>query len=173
VRLESSAQTVEAGRRLGSLLTAGDLVILDGPLGAGKTTLTRGIGEGMGVRGPVTSPTFVIARVHPSDAEQGTPLVHVDAYRVESVDDLESLDLDGSTEDSATVVEWGVGRVESLASSYLTIRLGRDDGAHALPDVNGVSTATEDIRTLSWSVTGTGWDERLAALTTHLGPQRV
>lgn len=172
MRLESSGHTVEVGRLLGSLLAAGDLVILDGPLGAGKTTLTRGIGEGMGVRGPVTSPTFVIARVHSADGAQGTPLVHVDAYRVESVDDLESLDLDGSTEDSATVVEWGAGRVESLASSYLTIELCRDDDAHAPPDANGSGTDMEDIRTLSWSVTGTGWDERLAELTTHLGPQR-
>lgn len=172
MRLESSSQTVEVGRLLGSLLAAGDLVILDGPLGAGKTTLTRGIGEGMGVRGPVTSPTFVIARVHPADSLGGTTLVHVDAYRVESVDDLESLDLDGSIEDSATVVEWGVGRVEALASSYLTVELRRDDVATARDAVEE-GLGVQDVRTLRWSVAGPGWDDRLAALTTLLGSQRV
>jgi len=171
VRIESSSHTVEVGRRIGSLLTAGDLIILDGPLGSGKTTLTRGIGGGMGVRGPVTSPTFVIARVHQPGGEGLTPLVHVDAYRVDSVDDLESLDLDGSTEDSATVVEWGVGRVESLTSSYLTITLRRDDVEAAHEDVD-TEVDPEEIRTLSWSVVGDGWDQRLAALTTLLGPQQ-
>ena len=170
MRLESSRHTVDVGRQLGSLLTAGDLVILDGPLGSGKTTLTRGIGEGMGVQGTVTSPTFVIARVHPSAAGT-TPLVHVDAYRVGSVDDLESLDLDESVESSATVVEWGTDRVEQLASSYLTIELRRDDAADGgTATTEGLGDA-EDIRTLNWRATGSGWDDRRSALTALLGSQ--
>ncbi len=158
MRLESSDHTVEQGRWLGAILRAGDLVILDGPLGAGKTTFTRGIGQGMAVKGPVTSPTFVISRVHPPTAA-GVPLVHVDAYRVGSVDDLESLDLDATFEESATVVEWGVGRVEELANSHLTIELGR-----------GV---TDDLRSLHWQVSGTGWDDRIKDLTAQFGAQQV
>jgi tRNA threonylcarbamoyladenosine biosynthesis protein TsaE len=173
VRLESSGQTVDVGRYLGALLRAGDVVLLDGPLGSGKTTLARGIGEGMGVRGPVTSPTFVIARVHQADAAVGatTPLVHVDAYRVGSVDDLESLDLDESMEDSATVVEWGTGRVEGLASSYLTIALRRDVHAVGAGELTSGEIDSDDVRTLNWWVVGSGWDERVPLLTSRLGPQ--
>ena len=87
---------------------AGDLVILSGDLGAGKTTLTQGIGAGLGVRGEITSPTFVIARVHPS-LVGGPPLVHVDAYRLGGIDELDDLDLDTSLDDAVTVVEWGEG----------------------------------------------------------------
>jgi tRNA threonylcarbamoyladenosine biosynthesis protein TsaE len=110
------------GRRLAALLRAGDLVVLTGPLGAGKTTLVQGIGEGLGVRGPVTSPTFVIARVHPS-ADGGPDLVHADAYRLGSRAEVDDLDLDADAGRSVTVVEWGEGLVEDLADSHLEVTI--------------------------------------------------
>jgi tRNA threonylcarbamoyladenosine biosynthesis protein TsaE len=115
------------GARLAGLLQAGDLVLLSGDLGAGKTTLTRGLGAALGVRGAVTSPTFVIARVHPAGAEAagGLPLVHVDAYRLHDLAEVDDLDLDASVAESVTVVEWGVGRVEGLADSRLEVVLHR------------------------------------------------
>ena len=101
------------GVRLGNVLRAGDLAILTGPLGAGKTTLTRGLGEGLGVRGPVQSPTFVLARTHPS-LVGGPPLVHVDAYRLAGADELDDLDLD--FEGSVVVAEWGAGMLDEHGS---------------------------------------------------------
>lgn len=109
------------GVRLGRALAAGDLVILTGPLGAGKTTLTRGIGEGLGVRGPVQSPTFVIARTHPS-LVGGAPLVHVDAYRLADASEVEDLDLD--FDGSVVVAEWGAGLVDAR-DSWLEIVIER------------------------------------------------
>ncbi|MDP3889906.1 tRNA (adenosine(37)-N6)-threonylcarbamoyltransferase complex ATPase subunit type 1 TsaE, partial [Nocardioides sp.] len=108
----------DLGRSLATDLRAGDLVVLSGGLGAGKTTLTQGLGEGLGVRGGVTSPTFVIARVHPSLVD-GPALVHVDAYRLGGVEELDDLDLDTSLEEAVTVVEWGEGVAEVLADSRL------------------------------------------------------
>jgi tRNA threonylcarbamoyladenosine biosynthesis protein TsaE len=113
------------GRRLAPLLRAGDLVVLSGGLGAGKTTLTQGIGEGLRVRGAVTSPTFVIARVHPPLDGAELPLVHVDAYRLGGVAEVDDLDLDASLEDSVTVVEWGGGLVEQLTENALEIEIDR------------------------------------------------
>jgi tRNA threonylcarbamoyladenosine biosynthesis protein TsaE len=123
----------ELGRRLASVLTAGDLVILTGGLGAGKTTLTQGIGDGLRVRGPITSPTFVIARVHPplaasaaggnGAAGPGPALVHADAYRLGSVLELDDLDLDTDTASSVTVVEWGEGLAEGLSADRLEITI--------------------------------------------------
>src|SRR3954454_6128625 len=113
------------GRRLAGLRRAGDLVVLTGGLGAGKTTLTQGIGDGLGVRGPVTSPTFVIARVHPS-VVGGPALVHVDAYRLDGALELDDLDLDASVEDSVTVVEWGHGLAEDLSEDRLEVVLEVD-----------------------------------------------
>jgi tRNA threonylcarbamoyladenosine biosynthesis protein TsaE len=115
------------GRELAGLLRRGDLVLLSGDLGAGKTTLTKGIGEGLGVRGEVTSPTFVIARVHPS-LTQGPPLVHVDAYRLGGITELDDLDLDADLADAVTVVEWGEGVAEALADERLELRLVRSVG---------------------------------------------
>jgi tRNA threonylcarbamoyladenosine biosynthesis protein TsaE len=123
----------ELGERLSALLRAGDLVVLAGDLGAGKTTLTQGIGAGLGVRGPITSPTFVIARVHPSQVG-GPPLVHVDAYRLGSIAEVDDLDLDADLEEAVTVVEWGEGLVEGLASDRLEVRLVRPHGGPAGPD---------------------------------------
>ncbi len=110
------------GRRLAGLLQAGDLVILSGALGAGKTTLVQGIGEGLGVRGPVTSPTFVIARVHPSETG-GPDLVHADAYRLGSPAEVDDLDLDATVDSSVTVIEWGGGLAEGLAADRLEVAI--------------------------------------------------
>ncbi|MEO6997976.1 MAG: tRNA (adenosine(37)-N6)-threonylcarbamoyltransferase complex ATPase subunit type 1 TsaE [Terracoccus sp.] len=114
------------GRRLGPLLRGGDVLVLTGDLGAGKTTLTQAIGEGLGVRGPITSPTFVIARLHPS-LVGGPDLVHVDAYRLGSAVELDDLDLDADLDHSVTVVEWGAGLAEQLSQERLEIIL-RGDG---------------------------------------------
>ena len=118
----------DLGRRLAALLRAGDLVILAGPLGAGKTTLVQGIGAGLGVRGPVTSPTFVIARVHPVVAGPGPALVHADAYRLGSIGEVDDLDLDTDAASAVTVVEWGSGLAEGLAEDRLEISIEPDSG---------------------------------------------
>jgi tRNA threonylcarbamoyladenosine biosynthesis protein TsaE len=141
--LPTPADTQGLGRALAGLLRPGDLVVLVGPLGAGKTALTQGIGVGLGVREPVTSPTFVIARVHRSER---IPLVHVDAYRLGSVADVDDLDLDVTVADSVTVVEWGQGLVEQLADEHLEVRLHRRE---------------DDVRTAVLVPHGPGWDERL------------
>lgn len=126
VALPTAEDTRAWGELLGAVLRAGDLVVLTGDLGAGKTTLTQGIAEGLGVRGPVTSPTFVIARVHPS-LVGGPALVHVDAYRLGGLAELDDLDLDTSLEDSVTIVEWGHGLAEGLSEDRLEITLRGDD----------------------------------------------
>ncbi|MEV8455198.1 tRNA (adenosine(37)-N6)-threonylcarbamoyltransferase complex ATPase subunit type 1 TsaE [Streptomyces sp. NPDC052095] len=126
--VESPEQMRELGRRIAAVLRPGDLVMLSGELGAGKTTLTRGLGEGLGVRGAVTSPTFVIARVHPS-LTGGPALVHVDAYRLGGgLDEMEDLDLDVSLPDSVVVVEWGDGKVEELSEDRLRVVIERAVG---------------------------------------------
>jgi len=120
--VDTAAQMQDLGRRLASLLHAGDLIVLTGPLGAGKTTLAQGIGSGLGVRGQVTSPTFVIARVHPS-LSGGPELVHADAYRLGSRAEVDDLDLDADLDTAVTVVEWGEGLVEDLADSFLAVTI--------------------------------------------------
>ncbi|MHA6801280.1 tRNA (adenosine(37)-N6)-threonylcarbamoyltransferase complex ATPase subunit type 1 TsaE [Bounagaea algeriensis] len=125
LELSTEDETWEFGRDLGARLRAGDLVLLDGPLGAGKTVLTRGIAAGMGVRGPITSPTFVIARVHDPESGAGPSLVHVDAYRLSSLDEVDDLDLDTDLTEAAVVVEWGEGMAERLADSHLLVRIQR------------------------------------------------
>jgi tRNA threonylcarbamoyladenosine biosynthesis protein TsaE len=121
------------GQRLAGLLRPGDLVVLSGPLGAGKTTLVQGIGQGLNVRGPVTSPTFVIARVHPP-LGGGPALVHADAYRLANPAEVDDLDLDADVSSSVTVVEWGEGLVEGLAADRLevTIAISRDGATGSL-----------------------------------------
>jgi len=121
-RLRTVDDTRAWGARLGALLQAGDLLVLTGDLGAGKTTLTQGIADGLGVRGPVTSPTYVIARVHPS-VSGGPDLVHVDAYRLGGLAELDDLDLDASLESAVTIVEWGQGVAERLSEGYLEVTL--------------------------------------------------
>lgn len=122
VDVATAEETREFGRRLAQQLRAGDLVVISGGLGAGKTTLTQGIGLGLGVRGAITSPTFVIARVHPSTSG-GPPLVHVDAYRIASLAEIDDLDLDASLDESVTVIEWGEGKVEQLSADRLEVVL--------------------------------------------------
>lgn len=112
----------ELAGRLSTLVRPGDLLVLSGDLGAGKTTFTQGLGAGMQVRGPITSPTFVIARSHPS-LIGGTPLVHVDAYRLGGAAEIDDIDLDATTDESVTVVEWGDGLAEQLADSWLHVRI--------------------------------------------------
>jgi tRNA threonylcarbamoyladenosine biosynthesis protein TsaE len=134
LRIATDAAMRDLGRDLASWLRAGDVVILTGPLGAGKTTLVQGIGEGLGVRGPVTSPTFVIARVHPPLAGSGPSLVHADAYRLGSISEVDDLDLDADVASAVTVVEWGEGLAEGLAADRLEISIqpGRDGEARTV-----------------------------------------
>lgn len=129
------------GARLAGMLRAGDLVLLTGPLGAGKTTLVQGLGEALGVRGMITSPTFVIARVHPS-LTGGPGLVHVDAYRLGGLAEMDDLDLD--PDGSVTVVEWGEGVAEGLSTDRLEITIGFAP-AHAGRDQEGAEPRTVRI----------------------------
>ncbi len=130
LRVATAEDMRALGRSLADSLQAGDLVLLTGDLGAGKTTLTQGIGTGLGVRGPIASPTFVIARAHPSTVA-GPALVHVDAYRLGSWDELEDLDLEASLDDVVTVVEWGTGLAEGLAERRLEVEIARTHGGDA------------------------------------------
>jgi len=150
---------VALGRRLAAQLRPGDLVVLNGDLGAGKTTLVQGIGAGLGVRGPVTSPTFVIARVHPSLAG-GPALVHADAYRLASPAEVDDLDLDASLETSVTVVEWGGGLVEGLAADRLevSIALAAPGGGPAGPGgAVGGAGPDQEPRTVRLEGHGARW----------------
>jgi len=133
IHLADSSATRAWGHAVAAHVRAGDLVVLTGELGAGKTTLTRGIGEALDVRGPITSPTFVIARRHPSN-RVGPALVHVDAYRLGSSADIDDLDLE--LDDAVTVVEWGAGRVEHLADSWLLVEL-REQGDGRQASIRG------------------------------------
>ncbi|HET6154691.1 MAG TPA: tRNA (adenosine(37)-N6)-threonylcarbamoyltransferase complex ATPase subunit type 1 TsaE [Marmoricola sp.] len=139
--LPTPEDTQRAGHALGSLLHAGDLVILTGDLGAGKTTFTQGLGDGLGVRGPITSPTFVISRVHPS-LVGGPGLIHVDAYRLGDAAELDDLDLDTDVDEAVTVVEWGSGLAEALSNDRLELALTR---------------AADDVRTLTITPVGGRW----------------
>jgi tRNA threonylcarbamoyladenosine biosynthesis protein TsaE len=149
IRLSTVDDTREFGRRLAAVLRPGDLVLLAGPLGAGKTALAQGIGAGLGVRGDVTSPTFVIARVHRGPV----PMVHADAYRLGDRPDprleIDDLDLDASADDAVTVVEWGDGLVEHLNDAYLQVRIDRRD---------------DDIRVVDLVPHGGDWAARLESL---------
>ena len=148
LRIATDGDMRDLGRRLAALLRAVDLVILAGPLGAGKTTLVQGIGAGLGVRGPVTSPTFVIARVHPPLAGGGPALVHADAYRLGSFGEVDDLDLDTDASSAVTVVEWGTGLAEPLAEDRLEITIE--------PDQDG------DVRTVRINGHGARWHGALA-----------
>lgn len=155
IELADAEHTRALGERLARLLRAGDLVVLVGDLGAGKTTLTQGIGAGLGVRGQIASPTFIIARAHPSQGA-GPDLVHVDAYRLGSLDEVDALDLDSTLEDSVTVVEWGEGLVEQLSEDWLEVRLERPRGGEG----------GDDTRVAHLVGHGQRWDG-LAASTFH------
>jgi tRNA threonylcarbamoyladenosine biosynthesis protein TsaE len=171
MRVPTAARMRALGCRIAALLRPGDLVVLTGPLGAGKTTLVQGIGEGLGVRGPVTSPTFVIARRHPS-LRGGPALVHADAYRLGGRAEVDDLDLDADLDSSVTVVEWGEGMVEELASGFLQITIAmapwpsRADG-HADGDTDGDADgpqeAADEPRTVTICGTGDRWEEAAAS----------
>lgn len=157
IRLPTVEDTRVFGSRLAGLLRAGDLVVLAGPLGAGKTALVQGLAEGLGVLGPVTSPTFVIARVHRPDPDRGrVSLVHADAYRLGAAADpraeIDDLDLDASMDDSVTVVEWGEGMVEQLGEAHLLVRIER---------------RADDTRTVSLEPVGGDWAQRLEGALWH------
>lgn len=140
--LPTAADTIELGARLGAQLHAGDVVVLSGPLGAGKTVLAKGIAQAMDVEGPVISPTFVLARVHRARRADAPALIHVDLYRlldhgsVDLLAELDSLDLDTDLDDAVVVVEWGEGLAERLSDSHLDIRLER--------------TSDSEVRTAVW-----------------------
>jgi tRNA threonylcarbamoyl adenosine modification protein YjeE len=136
------------GAALAGQLRAGDLVTLNGELGAGKTTLTRGLGAELGVRGAVTSPTFVLARTHPR--ESGAPLVHVDAYRLQSAAELDDLDID--FERSIVVVEWGAGLLDGITDEWLSVDIVRPTGAGQVD----VADDTEPVEPRELTVTGHG-----------------
>lgn len=161
----ATAQEMRAlGQRLASVLKAGDLVILSGGLGAGKTTLTKGIGAGLGVRGPITSPTFVIARVHPPVGGRGSvgpALVHADAYRLGSVLELDDLDLDTDVASAVTVVEWGGGLAEGLSADRLEITISSAAAgvAGTADEADESAPADDDIpRTVLVSGVGPRWE---------------
>jgi tRNA threonylcarbamoyladenosine biosynthesis protein TsaE len=147
VALPTVDDTRAFGVRLAAVLRAGDLVLLTGRLGAGKTALTQGIGAGLAVRGNVVSPTFVIARVHRGGR---LPLVHVDAYRLRSLAEVDDLDLDVDVADSVTVVEWGSGLVEQLSDARLEVRIHRDEDS--------------DLRVVRLIAHGGDWAERIATV---------
>ncbi|MDO9379533.1 MAG: tRNA (adenosine(37)-N6)-threonylcarbamoyltransferase complex ATPase subunit type 1 TsaE [Nocardioidaceae bacterium] len=154
--MHTASSTYRFGERLASLLRAGDLLVMSGALGAGKTTLTQGIAQGLGVRGPITSPTFVIARDHPSLVD-GPPLVHVDAYRLDDVAELDDLDLDTAFEDSVTVVEWGAGVAEQLSDAWLEVRLERRQADVMDPVGAEVPGSGDDTRVITVKPHGARW----------------
>lgn len=161
LELPDAEATRAFGHALARLLRAGDLVVLTGDLGAGKTTLTQGIGAGLGVRGQVASPTFVIARVHPplpdGSADGAAPrpaLVHVDAYRLGSLEEVDALDLDASLDESVTVVEWGEGLVEGLAADRLEVALRRPRGGELPLDLDDAATG---VRVATLTAVGERW----------------
>jgi tRNA threonylcarbamoyladenosine biosynthesis protein TsaE len=155
----SAEETREIGRRLARMLRAGDVVVLSGDLGAGKTTLAQGIGSGLTVRGDVSSPTFVISRVHPSLAA-GPALVHVDAYRISGFEELDDLDLDQTVESAVTVVEWGDGLADSLAEHLLHVRLVRRRGDDAVAPGRDLADDLDgdEPRTIVVQAVGARWD---------------
>jgi tRNA threonylcarbamoyladenosine biosynthesis protein TsaE len=163
IATRSADETRELGRRLAALLRPGDVVVLSGELGAGKTTLAQGIGAGLGVRGDVTSPTFVISRVHPS-LHSGPPLVHVDAYRLHGGAELDDLDLDETLELAVTLVEWGDGLADTLSPDRLRIHLRRQQASD-------VQEPSDELRAITVEAVGERWRSgqehaRLAALAT-------
>lgn len=146
--VRTAEQTHALGCALGTQLLNGDLLVLTGELGAGKTTFTQGLGEGMGVRAGIISPTFVLVRIHPNLPDGPRPggpdLVHVDAYRLGSAAEIDDIDLENTMDSAVTVVEWGRGRVEHLSESRLEVDLVRSLGGSA---ARATETATLDFDT--------------------------
>ena len=174
VRTSDADQTRDLGADLGRLLRAGDLVMLSGGLGAGKTTLTQGIGVGMGVRGRVASPTFIVARVHPS-LRGGPDLIHADAYRITDLGDLETLDLDSSLDEAVTVVEWGEGKTEAMSPERLVIDVRRAEGGQACRDGHVIDLEDMDdgMRSIVLHAHGSRWNGILDGLVAAHGGRRL
>ncbi|MFB0833937.1 tRNA (adenosine(37)-N6)-threonylcarbamoyltransferase complex ATPase subunit type 1 TsaE [Arthrobacter halodurans] len=151
--------TQNLASRLGAALRAGDLLVLTGELGAGKTTFTQGLGEGLGVRPGIISPTFVLVRVHPS-LVGGPDLVHVDAYRLGSAEELDDIDLESTMASSVTVVEWGRGKVEHLSDSRLEVSLLRETGGDAVGELvlDFDETGDDEPRIIRIEAFGPRWD---------------
>jgi tRNA threonylcarbamoyladenosine biosynthesis protein TsaE len=137
--------TQKLGLVLGQRLRAGDVLILDGPLGAGKTTFTQGVAEGLNVRGPITSPTFVIYRIHPN-TENGPSLIHLDAYRLNSLSEVDDLDLDSNLYNAVLIAEWGSGKLEGIADEFLVVKFNCHD---------------DDSRSISFLPNGNRWNDLL------------
>ncbi len=159
--IPDAAEMHDFGVAFAGRLRAGDLVVLTGPLGAGKTTFTRGLGEGLRVRGSVTSPTFVLARTHPSTIG-GPPLVHVDAYRLSSAVELDDLDIDFPN--AIVVVEWGRGMLDGLTESWLDVEIERPVGASQAVPSGLVGDGLDDLdldldepRTVTITAHGPRW----------------
>ncbi|MGV8885890.1 MAG: tRNA (adenosine(37)-N6)-threonylcarbamoyltransferase complex ATPase subunit type 1 TsaE [Microbacteriaceae bacterium] len=148
MRVNSPDEMAALGARIAGHLEAGDLLALNGELGAGKTTLTRAIGAALGVRGAVTSPTFVLARTHPR--EHGAPLVHVDAYRLSTAMELDDLDIDFAG--SIVVVEWGAGKLDGITDSWLELDIERPIGG--VESEEGI-----EPRTVTARAHGTRWSD--------------
>jgi tRNA threonylcarbamoyladenosine biosynthesis protein TsaE len=144
ISLPTAGDTKALGIRIGEMARAGDLIVLAGPLGAGKTVLVQGIGAGLGIRGHINSPTFVISRIH---TDGRLPLVHVDAYRLGDAAEIDDLDLDTDLAASVTAIEWGAGLVEQLTDERLVIEIDRAAGS--------------DVRTAQLLAYGDSWAERL------------
>ena len=174
VRTSDADQSRDLGADLGRLLRAGDLVMLSGGLGAGKTTLTQGIGVGMGVRGRVASPTFIVARVHPS-LRGGPDLIHADAYRITDLGDLETLDLDSSLDEAVTVVEWGEGKTEAMSPERLVIDVRRAEGGQACRDGHVIDLEYMDdgMRSIVLHAHGSRWNGILDGLVAAHGGRRL
>ena len=174
VSTSDADQTRSLGEDLGRILAVGDLVMLSGGLGAGKTTLTQGIGVGMGVRGRVASPTFIVARVHPS-LSGGPDLIHADAYRIKDLSDLETLDPDSSLDEAVTVVEWGEGKTEAMSNERLSIEVRRASGGQADTDGDIIDLEHMDdgTRLIVLRAHGHRWDGVLDAVVAAHGGRRI
>ncbi len=169
ITVNSADRTRAVGQVLATQLRSGDLVMLSGGLGAGKTTFTQGIGSGLQVKGRVSSPTFIVARVHPS-LVGGPDLIHADAYRIKDLTDLETLDLDSTLDEAITVIEWGEGKTEQLSADRLEIEIHREHGGVAANADGVVDLAQMDdgkrtitIRPLGKRWEGTDWESVFSA----------
>ena len=172
ITTRDAEQTRSVGRALAGLVQAGDVIMLSGDLGAGKTTFTQGLGEGMGVRGRVASPTFIVAREHPNP--HGPALIHADAYRITDLDDVETLDLESSLDQAVTVIEWGEGKVEGLSEDRLEIQIVRAHGSDlqqttVAGEVVDLASIDDERRTLVVKACSQRWSEQDLLVLAHAG----